>query len=150
MLELLHRVFDWRVGYTAAQILVVDPINQEAVEVLANTVDDRVMTVLKIHARHVHGTGGQLHQVVNVPTVQREVRDLSRPYCGRHLRVFSIHSCRFAAYFDDFLRLAHLHLEVHVRDGAGIYGHAIVRHRLEARSFHRELVRSDWQLLQAV
>ena len=109
-----------RVDHAAAQALVRYAVDEEAVEVFAQAVDDRVVAVFKVDAHHVHRAGAQLHQVEHVAAVQRQVVDLRRTHGGRQLGIFGVHVGRCAGDFDDFRSLADLQLEVDVRDGAGV------------------------------
>ena len=50
LLEFLHRVLNRRVDDSAAQTFVGDAVDQESVEVFAQPVHDRAVTVFKVRA----------------------------------------------------------------------------------------------------
>ena len=61
----------------AAQALVRNAIDQEAIEVFAQAIDHRSVAAFKVHAIHDHGAGSLLHQVIDVAAVERKILDLS-------------------------------------------------------------------------
>ena len=80
-----------------------------------------------------------------------------RPFSGRfstcvrncvgELRIFHIDLGRFACNFDDFARLAQLHLEVEMLNRSRVQGEASVLNRLKPLGFHRDLVGADRKFL---
>ena len=78
LLEFLHCVFDRLVDSAAAQPFVRGTVNQEAVEVLAQTVHHRIRAIFGNYATDVHRTRRHLNQVVDVATIQWQVRNLGR------------------------------------------------------------------------
>src|ERR1019366_8315406 len=112
LLEFLDRILDRHVDRTAAQALIGDAVDQEAVEVFTKAVDDRAVAVFEVNAVHVHGAGAHLHQVKYVAPVERQVVDLRGTHRGRQLGIFGIDDGSFAGDLDDFRSLANLQLEV--------------------------------------
>ena len=78
------------------------------------------MAILKIHPKNVDRTRSQLHEIVYVAAIQREIGDLSGIYSGSQLRVFSIDRSCFTSHFDHFAGLAKLHPDVNALDGSCI------------------------------
>ena len=73
LLEFLNGVFNWLVDCAAAKAFVRSAIDQEAVKVFAQTVDDSVCAVLTQDAAHIHRAGRQLHEVINVTAIERQI-----------------------------------------------------------------------------
>src|SRR5260370_40172761 len=84
---------------TAAQAFIRHAVDQEAVEVLANAVDDRAVAVFEVNTGDVHGARAHLHQVEHVPPVQGQVLDLRGTHRGGQLRSFRVDDGCFAGDF---------------------------------------------------
>src|ERR1700678_2525838 len=140
LLEFRDRILDRGVIFAAADVLVRFAVDEKAIEIFANAVDDGVVASFHIDAGHVHGAWGQLHQVIDVAAVQGQVADLCRVHRGGQFRIFRVDLRSFAGDFDYFGSLADLKLEVDVRDGACVRGYAIVGNRLEAWSLDRDFI----------
>src|SRR5208282_2347078 len=78
LLEFFDRILDRDVDHAAAEVLVRNAVDQEAVEIFADAIDDRVVTVLHVNAGHVHGARHHLDEVIDVAAVQGQVLDLGR------------------------------------------------------------------------
>src|ERR1700726_3148144 len=70
LLEFFDGILNRHVYGTAAQSLVRHTVDQKPVEVFADAVDHRVVTIFKVSACHVHGTRAHLHQVEYVAPIQ--------------------------------------------------------------------------------
>ena len=103
------------------------------------------MAVLEIHARDVDRAGRQLHKVVDVAPVQRQVVELGGTNRGGQLGIFRVNCGGFAADFDHFLCLAQRHFHVHPLNATGVQRHIAVGQRFEPRGFSRDLVCARWQ-----
>ena len=101
------------------------------------------MAILKIHPKNVDRTRSQLHEIVYVAAIQREIGDLSGIYRGSQLRVFSIDRSRFAGHFDHFAGLAKFHPDVNALDGSCIQCQIRVAAGLETFGFSRNFVGPD-------
>src|SRR5262249_40439161 len=145
LLEFLNGILDGHEVDTAAKAFVRHAVDQEAVEVLAQSVDHRVVAVLKVDTHDVYRARSQLHQVVNVAAIQRQVGNLSGVDGAGQLRVIGLDSGRLAAYFDRLACLPEFHLEVNAGDGSGVQGHPGIHRRTEARRFRGHLVAAGRQ-----
>ena len=101
------------------------------------------MTILKIHSRHVDCARRQLHEVVHVPSVQRQIGDLGRVDRGSQLRVFRIDRRGFACDLDHLAGLTEFHPEVNALDGSCIQCQIRVAAGLETLGFSRNFVGPD-------
>ena len=81
LLELLDRILNRRVHGSAAQTLVGDTVDEEAIEVLADTVDYSHVAVFKIGPANVDGARSELHEVENVAPVDGQIGDLFGADC---------------------------------------------------------------------
>src|SRR6266403_4257918 len=126
LLEFFHAILNRHVDRAAAQTLVGDAIDQETIEVFADTIDNSIVAVFEVHAGYVHRASAHLHQVKHVAAVQGQVVDLRGTHRGGQLRIFGVDGRGGAGDFHHFRSLTDLQFEVHVRDGAGVCLHASV------------------------
>ena len=94
------------------------------------------MPEFKVGARDVDCAGRQLHEVVHIATVERQVADLSRVDGGGKLGVFGVHSRHFAGDFHHFTSLPKRHLEISTLGCTCVERDVIVREGLESGRFH--------------
>src|ERR1700687_2066392 len=70
LLEFFDRILNRHVYGAAAQSLVRHTVDQKPIEIFADAVDHRVVTVFKVSARYAQRTRAHLHQIEHVAAVQ--------------------------------------------------------------------------------